>query len=84
MCKHSFIFQNLVKKYNSDELSEWFHNFVKKTVYENLHQDCEKRILNLKTMVKAVSGNNVLPINDIEYSRKIYFSNFLKFFYIEI
>ena len=68
MCKFSFIFQNLVVNLNHKELCEWFHNFVKDSFSENLHKDCEKRIVNLKNMIKAVSGNNLMPINDLEYS----------------
>lgn len=70
MCKHSHIFQDLAKKLNGDELTEWFHNFVKNTINQNIHKDCEKRIHNLKNMIKAVSGNNLISINDLEYSRK--------------
>lgn len=53
-----------------EELCEWFHGFVKNTFNDNIHADCDKRIQNLKTMIKAVSGNNSIPINDLEYSRK--------------
>ena len=70
MCKFSHIFQDQVKRLSSDELSQWFHNFVKNTISENIHKDCEKRIDNLKNMIKAVSGNNLVSINDLEYSRK--------------
>jgi hypothetical protein len=70
MCKYSFIFQNLAKTANQDELCEWFHNFVKNTLKDNLHEDCDKRIQNLKNMIKAISGNNTISINDLEYSRK--------------
>jgi len=69
MCKYSFCFQGLVKTKTGDEMCEWFHNFVKITINENVHNDCEKRINNLKNMIKAVSGNNINPINDLEYSR---------------
>jgi hypothetical protein len=70
MCKHSFIFQDISKKLSGDELNEWFHKFVKSTYNETMHKDCEKRIQNLKSMIKAVSGNNIMPINDLEYTRK--------------
>jgi len=70
MCKYSNLFQSLVKQMNSDELCEWFHNFVKNTINENIHKDCDKRINNLKNMIKAVSGNTLVSINDLEYSRK--------------
>lgn len=73
MCKYSQVFQNNVKQMNTDELCEWFHNFVKHTINENIHKDCDKRIQNLKNMIKAVSGNNLMPINDLEYSRKLKF-----------
>jgi len=53
-----------------NEMCEWFHNFVKNTINENIHKDCEKRINNLKNMIKAVSGNNLVTIDDLEYSRK--------------
>jgi hypothetical protein len=73
MCKYSFIFQNLAKNSSTDELIDWFHGFVKNTINENIHKDCDKRILNLKNMIKAVSGNNAIAINDLEYSRKYFF-----------
>jgi hypothetical protein len=71
MCQYSNLFQNMVKKSNSDELCEWFHNFLKITINDNVHKDCEKRIQNLKNMIKAVSGNSSISINDMEYSRMI-------------
>lgn len=69
-CQHSFIFQKLVYKLSKEELGNWFNNFVKNSFNESLHKDCEKRIANLKNMVRAVSGNNLMSINDLEYSRK--------------
>ena len=68
MCKFSFIFQKLVKIKKPDELIDWFHNFITYTINENLHKDCEKRINNLKNMIRAVSGNNQISINDLDYS----------------
>ena len=68
MCRYSFVFQRMASKSSPETLSEWFHGFVKNTFNENLHKDCERRIQNLKSMIKAVSGNNVMPINDLEYS----------------
>ena len=68
MCKYSFILQVLAKKSKPDELCDWFHNFVTTTINENMHKDCEKRINNLKYMIKAVSGNNQISINEIDYS----------------
>lgn len=50
-----------------DEMALWFHNFLKQSLNENIHRECEKRIGNLKAMVKAVSGKTSLVINDIEY-----------------
>jgi hypothetical protein len=58
------------KNVKGEDLCQWFHSFVKTTLNENIHKDCEKRIMNLKSMVKAVSGNNGMSINDLEYSRK--------------
>jgi hypothetical protein len=69
MCKCSFVFQDMTKTVDTNQLCEWFHNFVKNSFNEVIHKDCEKRIQNLKSMIKAVSGNNVMPINDLEYSR---------------
>jgi hypothetical protein len=52
-------------------MCSWFHDFLKTSFNESIHKDCEKRIANLKNMVRAVSGNNLISINDLEYSRKI-------------
>jgi hypothetical protein len=60
------------KNTKAEDLCDWFHSFVKTTLNENMHKDCEKRIINLKNMIKAVSGNNGMPINDLEYSRITY------------
>ena len=68
MCKYSFIFQQISKKLKPEELCDWFHNFVTNTINENLHKDCNKRINNLKNMIKAISGNNQISINDLDYS----------------
>jgi hypothetical protein len=68
MCQYSFVFQKMAKKNNTEALCEWFHDFVKNTVNTNLHKDCERRVENLKSMIKAVAGNAHLPINDLEYS----------------
>ncbi len=71
LCKFSYIFQEHVNSTsNKDELAVWFHRFLKDDIKDLVHHDCEKRILNLKSMVKAVSGNNVI-INDNEYSSGI-------------
>jgi len=75
MCKHSYIFQKLVNnKTPAEELIKWFHFFVKSTFTETIHKDCDKRIANLKNIIRAVSGNNLIPINDLEYSRNILYS----------
>mmetsp|Transcript_5416 Transcript_5416/g.5546 ORF Transcript_5416/g.5546 Transcript_5416/m.5546 type:complete len:469 (+) Transcript_5416:10-1416(+) len=68
-CKFSYIFQENVTRNqgNKDEMALWFHNFLKQSLNENIHRDCEKRIGNLKAMVKAVSGKSSIVINDIEY-----------------
>lgn len=67
MCKYSFIFQQKAKVLTKEELCNWFHEFVTKTLKEGLHKECEKKIINLKNMVRAVSGNNIMKINDIDY-----------------
>lgn len=69
LCKYSFIFQQLVKTHKPDELSDWFHNFITNTLNENIHKDCEKRINNLKNMIRVVSGNNQIALNDLDYNR---------------
>jgi len=71
MCQHSFIFQKNINKLTKEEMCNWFNDFVKTSYNESIHKDCEKRIANLKNMVRAVSGNNLISINDLEYSRKI-------------
>ncbi len=73
MCKYSHIFQGISNQMNPNELNQWFHTFVKDTLKDNIHKECEKRITNLKIMIKAVSGNNLMPINDLEYSPGITF-----------
>ncbi len=75
MCRQSLIFQRFVNtKPSNEELINWFHYFVKNTSTETIHKDCEKRIANLKNMIRAVSGNNLIPINDLEYSRNFNFT----------
>lgn len=59
----------LLTKPSNEQLTSWFHNLMKTSISETLHKDCEKRINNLKNMIRAVSGNNQMPINDLEYSR---------------
>jgi len=56
-------------KTSSEDLVTWFHTFVKTSFSETLHKDCDKRIGNLKNMIRAVSGNNLISINDLDYSR---------------
>ena len=68
MCKYSFIFQQISKKLNNTELCDWFHNFVTNILNDSLHQKCEKRINNLKNMIRAISGNNQISINDLDYT----------------
>ena len=62
------IFQKMVENTSKEELCNWFENFVKNLNNDCIHKECEKRICNLKNMVRAVSGNNLMPINDLEYS----------------
>ena len=71
LCKFSFVYQQSLLKKSKDEMCLWFNNFVKGTLNENLHKDCQKRISNLKSMIKAVSGNTMIQINDSEYSSGI-------------
>ena len=52
---------------NITEFSVWFHHFLKNNINEIVHRDCDKRINNLKSMVKAVSGKSSIVINDNEY-----------------
>lgn len=67
MCKISYVFQSSIIQKSKDEMSKWFHDTLIGLPEEQVHLDCEKRIQNLKSMVKALSGNNP-PINDLEYS----------------
>lgn len=60
----------MVKTAKTDELTKWFHHFVKDTFSETIHSDCDKKIQNLRSMIKAISHNNGMSINDVEYSRK--------------
>ena len=71
MCKYSFLFQCKTKTDSLEDLTKWFHKFVKETFLENIHSDCDKKILNLRSMIKAISNNNGMSINDVEYSRKL-------------
>jgi hypothetical protein len=59
----------MTKTNTPDELAKWFHKFVKDTFLENIHSECDKKILNLRSMIKAISNNNGMSINDTEYSR---------------
>jgi len=56
-------------KTSPENLIKWFHDLVKGAIIDNLHKDCDKRIANLKNIIRAVSGNNSIQINDLEYSR---------------
>ena len=67
MCKYSYIFQEKVKVLTKDELCDWFHEFMTVTLNTDFHKICEKRINNLKNMIRGVSGNNDLEIDDIDY-----------------
>ena len=69
--KYSFIFQQKAKNANKDELCNWFHQFVIITLKDDLHKECEKKITNLKNMVRAVSSNYSMIINDIDYDQGI-------------
>lgn len=69
MCRYSFLFQEMAKTSTPDELAKWFHKFTKETFLENIHSECDKKILNLRSMIKAISNNNGVNFNDIEYSR---------------
>jgi len=68
MCKYSFIFQQKVKIMNKNELCNWFHQFVTVTLKDELHKECQKKIYNLKSMVRAASGNISMKINEIDYN----------------
>ena len=69
MCKYSFIFQEKVKN-NTDinELCNWFHNFLSNTLEINIHKKCIKRIDNLKNIIRAISGDSQVQINDLDYA----------------
>eukprot|EP00340_Litonotus_pictus_P009060 CAMPEP_0170522364 /NCGR_PEP_ID=MMETSP0209-20121228/7779_1 /TAXON_ID=665100 ORGANISM="Litonotus pictus, Strain P1" /NCGR_SAMPLE_ID=MMETSP0209 /ASSEMBLY_ACC=CAM_ASM_000301 /LENGTH=306 /DNA_ID=CAMNT_0010809819 /DNA_START=219 /DNA_END=1139 /DNA_ORIENTATION=- len=67
MCKISYIFQKTIRHQSKEEMSKWFHDLLFKLSDDQVHSNCDKRIHNLKSMVKALSGNNP-PINDLEYS----------------
>lgn len=67
LCKYSFLFQNLAKTATTDELCEWFNTLVTKTIPETIHKDCDKRINNLKNIVREVSGETKI-INENDYS----------------
>ena len=68
MCKYSFIFQQTAQNSSKEELCDWFHKFVTETLKEDLHKECAKKINNLKNMVRAVSGNTSMKINEIDYN----------------
>lgn len=65
---NSNIIENSKSSITKEDLIKWFHNFVKNEIQEKLHSDCIKRISNLKSMVKAVSGRQSLIINDNDYN----------------
>lgn len=67
MCNLSFIFQTKIKCLSNEEIIKWFHNTIMGLQEASAHQPCERRIQNLKSMIKAMSGNNA-PINDLDYS----------------
>ena len=50
---------------------KWFHVFIKQNVNDTIHKDCNKRISNLIAMVKAVSGRNIISINEEDYNTGI-------------
>lgn len=66
-CRISYIFQKNVLKMNQDELVDWFHKFLKGELNTKLHEQCEKRISNLKEMIRAISGNDSIAINELDY-----------------
>lgn len=73
LCKFNFIFQEKAYEFsnlNKNEFCIWFHKFIKTEISDSIHQECLKRIINLKSMVKAVCGNTVM-INDIDYNSGI-------------
>ena len=67
MCKISFIFQNSIINETPEGMGKWFHEIMSDLEKENVHADCDKKIVKFKSLVKAYSGNNP-PINDLEYS----------------
>lgn len=67
MCKISYTFQKNIINLPKEEMISWFHELLNKLSDDQVHLNCDKRIYNLKSMVKALSGNNP-PINDLEYS----------------
>lgn len=67
ICKISHLFNTTIKNYSKEEIMKWFHEVIYQFQDPAAHTNCEKRIQNLKSMIKAMSGNNI-PINDLEYS----------------
>lgn len=71
MCKISHDFQNIInstKDINSTIVCKWFDYTLHNDFDDKkIHIECEKRIENLKSMIKSLSGNNP-PINDLQYS----------------
>ena len=67
MCKISYIFQMSIKYKSNEEMIKWFHEMIYSFQDNKVHISCDKRIQNLKSMIKAMSGNS-LQINDLEYS----------------
>ena len=49
------------------ELTDWFHNFITNTLNDSFHKTCEKRISNLKNMIKAITSDDQIKINDMYY-----------------
>jgi E3 ubiquitin-protein ligase NRDP1 len=67
MCKYSYIFQEKVQSLNKDELCDWFHEFMTVTLKTDFHKICDKKITNLKNMIRGMSGNSDMKIDDIDY-----------------
>lgn len=67
MCKYSYIFQQKIKTLKTEEMIDWFHNLLKGELNTKIHENCEKRINNLKDMIKAISGYEQKEINELEY-----------------
>ena len=54
-------------KIDIEEIKKWFNDLLFQLQDTKFHLNCEKKISNLKTMIKAISGSNLL-INDLDYS----------------